>query len=175
MTDPEPPATTHTEPPQAAWYVIQCKAGDSFRAAEHLSNQGYEVFHPLLECQRRRRGKMVTVCEPLFPYYLFIRLDQINSNWRPIRSTRGVLRIVSFGYVPAAMPDCLIEQLKRCPNEPDGIHTRFSPGDSVQITDGPLKGLDAVFQHAKGTERAVVLLSMLQHQRPVEMPGDHLL
>ncbi|BBI60777.1 hypothetical protein HSBAA_20830 [Vreelandella sulfidaeris] len=77
-----------------SWYVIQCKGGESFRAAEHLTNQGYEVFHPVLNVKRKRQGKLVTVNEPLFPYYLFIRLDQVVSNWRPIRSTR-----VYFGYL----------------------------------------------------------------------------
>ncbi|MGB8714695.1 MAG: transcriptional activator RfaH, partial [Onishia taeanensis] len=73
----------------ARWYVIQCKGGESFRAAEHLANQGFDVFHPVLEVQKKRRGKLAWIAEPLFPYYLFIRLDRIASNWRPIRSTRG--------------------------------------------------------------------------------------
>ena len=32
--------------------------------------------------------------EPLFPGYLFIRLDSTHDNWYPIRSTRGVNRVV---------------------------------------------------------------------------------
>ncbi|GAA3898569.1 transcription/translation regulatory transformer protein RfaH [Halomonas cibimaris] len=158
----------------AAWYVVQCKAGESFRAAEQLANQHFQVFHPVLERKRRRQGKLTWVCEPLFPFYLFIQLDTINSNWRPIRSTRGVLRIVSFGHVPAAVPDALVASLQRCPHRREGAHTRFSAGDCVRIADGPFKGISAVFQYAKGTERAVVLLNMLQQPRPVEMPSDHL-
>ncbi|MEE3213915.1 MAG: transcription termination/antitermination NusG family protein, partial [Pseudomonadota bacterium] len=52
------------------WYVIQCKGGESFRAAQHLANQGYELFHPVLEVQKKRRNKLTWVEEPLFPYYL---------------------------------------------------------------------------------------------------------
>lgn len=164
-----------TQEDETAWYVVQCKAGESFRAAENLANQNFHVFHPVLERKRRRGGKLATVSEPMFPFYLFIRLDQISSNWRPIRSTRGVLRVVSFGYVPAPVPDALIEQLQHCPHRSDGVHTRFNPGDRFQIADGPFKGLEAVFQYAKGTERAVVLLNMLQHQRSIELPSEHLL
>ena len=40
------------------WYVVQCKGGESFRAAEHLANQGYELFHPMLEVQKKRRNKL---------------------------------------------------------------------------------------------------------------------
>lgn len=35
--------------------------------------------------------------ESLFPGYLFIQLDQLNDNWHPIRSTRGVNQLVTFG------------------------------------------------------------------------------
>ncbi|MDN6298497.1 MAG: transcription/translation regulatory transformer protein RfaH [Halomonas sp.] len=155
--------------------MAQCKAGESFRAAEHLGYQGYQVFHPVLNVQRRRRGKLTSVCEPLFPFYLFIYLDQINSNWRPIRSTRGVLRIIRFGNTPAAVPHSLIERLRHHPHETEGVHTRFCAGDKITIAEGPFKGLDAIFQRAKGEERAIILLNMLQHQRAIEVPNEHLI
>lgn len=159
----------------AAWYVVQCKAGESFRAAEHLDYQGYRVFHPVLNVQRRRRGQLTSVCEPLFPFYLFICLDQVTNNWRPIRSTRGVLRIIRFGNTPVPVPDALIEQLRHQPHAAEGAHAHFSAGDKITIAEGPFKGLDAVFQRAKGEERAIILLNMLQHQRSVEIPSEHLM
>ena len=154
---------------QAAWYVIQCKGGESFRAAENLGNQDYEVFHPVLNVQRRRSGKLSTVCEPLFPHYLFIRLDQIASNWRPIRSTRGVLKLLTFGDTPIPVSNTLIETLKQQPHEQDGIHSYFTPGQKVTITEGPFKNLEAIFKNAKGEERAIVLINMLQRPQQIEM------
>ena len=53
------------------WYLIQCKGGESFRATENLANQGYEIFHPVLQVQKKRRGRLCWIDEPLFPYYLF--------------------------------------------------------------------------------------------------------
>ncbi len=156
------------------WYVIQCKGGESFRAAEHLTNQGYEVFHPVLDVKRRRQGKPVMVTEPLFPYYLFIRLDQIVSNWRPIRSTRGVLRLLTFGNTPIAVPSALVEALRAQPHRQEGIHTYFSAGEKVTITDGPFKDLEAIFQRCKGEERAIVLLNVLQRPQHLNMPLDQL-
>lgn len=151
------------------WYVIQCKGGESFRAAENLGNQEYEVFHPVLEVARKRRGKLTTISEPMFPYYLFIRLDQIVSNWRPIRSTRGVLRLLTFGDTPIPVSDDLIETLRSQPHHKHGIHSYFSPGDKVTITDGPFKNLQAIFKCTKGEERAIVLLNMLHRPQHIEM------
>lgn len=153
-----------------SWYVIQCKGGESFRAAEHLTNQGYDVFHPVLTLKRKRQGKLVSVTEPLFPYYLFIRLDQVVSNWRPIRSTRGVLRLLTFGNKPIATPNALIDTLRSQPHQQDSIHTYFSAGEKVTITEGPFKDLEAIFTRCKGEERAIVLLNVLNRPQHLEVP-----
>lgn len=155
--------------PAPNWYVIQCKGGESFRAAENLGNQGYDVFHPVLDIPRKRQGKFKTISEPMFPYYLFIRLDQIASNWRPIRSTRGVLRLLTFGNTPVPVSDALIDTLISQPHEQQGIHSYFNPGDKVTITEGPFKDLEAVFKHVKGAERAIVLLNLLHRPQHIEM------
>ncbi|WP_444999288.1 transcription/translation regulatory transformer protein RfaH [Halomonas mongoliensis] len=154
------------------WYVIQCKGGESFRAAEHLANQGYEVFHPVLEVQKKRRGKLEWVSEPLFPYYLFIRLDRLVSNWRPIRSTRGVLKLVGFGDMPVAVEDGLVATLREHGSERSTTDRNlyFRAGEAVTITEGPFKELQAVFASHKGEERAIVLLNLLHRQQRLEMP-----
>lgn len=163
-----------TETSTAHWYVIQCKGSESFRAAEHLSNQGYEVFHPVLDVKRKQQGKLTTVTEPLFPYYLFIRLDQVVSNWRPIRSTRGVLRLLTFGNTPIAVPDALVETLRAQPHRQEGSHSYFTAGEKVTITDGPFKDLEAIFTRCKGEERAIVLLNVLQRPQHVELSVESL-
>ena len=157
-----------------SWYVIQCKGGESFRAAEHLTNQGYEVFHPVLNSQRKRQGKLTPVTEPLFPYYLFICLDQVVSNWRPIRSTRGVLRLLTFGDRPVAVPAPLVDTLRAQPHRQEGIHTYFSAGEKVTITEGPFKDLEAIFTRCKGEERAIVLLNVLNRPQHLNVPLDTL-
>ncbi|WP_110665016.1 transcription/translation regulatory transformer protein RfaH [Salinicola halophilus] len=155
------------------WYVIQCKGGESFRASEHLDNQGYEVFHPVLEVQRRRRGKLIWLAEPLFPHYLFIRLDRVASNWRPIRSTRGVLRLVSFGHEPVAVADELVMTLRdgqSADSRGERANVYYRQGDLVEITDGPFRSLQAVFDAQQGEERAIVLLNLLQQTQRLNVP-----
>ncbi|MHB0774016.1 transcription/translation regulatory transformer protein RfaH [Halomonas sp. WWR20] len=173
MMDHCDPAASPDENGCPRWYVVQCKGGESFRASEHLSNQGYRVFHPVLEVQKKRRGKLCWAAEPLFPYYLFLHLDRLSSNWRPIRSTRGVLRLVSFGSEPLAVPDALIETLQKCAQrspEAQEANVYFRPGEMVEIAEGPFSELQAVFESQKGDERAVVLINMLHKQQRLELP-----
>lgn len=174
MTDQLDPSALDDAAACPRWYVVQCKGGESFRASEHLTNQGYRVFHPLLEVQKKRRNKLVWIAEPLFPHYLFIRLDRVASNWRPIRSTRGVLRLVAFGDEPLPVPDTLVEMLvarsQRDETVREAGNVYFRPGEIVEITEGPFQALKAVFETQKGEERAIVLLNMLHHQQRLELP-----
>lgn len=149
------------------WYAIQCKAKESFRAAENLLNQGFEIFHPYMEVERLRAGKIKLVTEPLFPYYLFIHLNNHSDDWRPIRSTRGVLKLLSFGTTPLKVPNSLIEELKlRIQPAPENI---FKAGDQVLIDKGPFKGLKAIFENKRGDERVILLLKLLQQEQRVEV------
>ncbi len=150
-----------------SWYVIQCKAKESFRAAENLQNQGFEVFHPYIEVERLRAGKIKLINEPLFPYYLFIYLSDVTDNWRPIRSTRGVLKMLSFGTTPLKVPDKLIEELKQ--RIQPLAENLFKAGDEVLIDEGPLKGLKAIFETKQGDERVILLLNLLQKQQRVKV------
>lgn len=171
MSDSEcPPVDFDEDLPR--WYVIQCKGGESFRAAEHLGNQGYELFHPVLEVQKKRGGRLVWLNEPLFPHYIFIRLDRVASNWRPIRSTRGVLRIVTFGDKPLPVDDALVDTLreKGVEDRNASANVYFRAGEIVEITEGPFKDLQAVFASHKGEERAIVLLNLLNRQQRLVLP-----
>lgn len=150
------------------WYVIQCKANESFRAAENLENQGFEVFHPFIQVEKVRQGKLKLIDEPLFPYYLFISLSEVADNWRPIRSTRGVLKLVSFGHQPVRVADELVEMLReRVAPQPEDY---LKSGDRVIIEEGPFKGLNAIFQSKKGEERVILLLELLHKQQRLEIP-----
>ncbi|SFX62556.1 transcription/translation regulatory transformer protein RfaH [Marinospirillum alkaliphilum] len=153
---------------ERSWYVIQCKARESFRATEHLQNQGFEVFHPFIQVEKIRQGKLTLMDEPLFPYYLFIHLSDVTDNWRPIRSTRGVLKLLTFGNQPLQVDEQLIDQLRqRVQPEPEHL---LKAGDPLLIEEGPFKGLKAIFECHKGEERVILLLDLLQKQQRVELP-----
>ncbi len=49
-------------------------------ALENLQNQGYEVFLPTCQVQRKQQQAIQLVTEPLFSRYLFIRLSDVTSN-----------------------------------------------------------------------------------------------
>jgi transcriptional antiterminator RfaH len=155
------------------WYVIHTKPRQELRAQQNLSNQGYEAYLPLMSRQKLRRGLIEIAKEPLFPRYLFIRLDATHTgkSWGPIRSTLGVSTLVSFGGVPAKAPDSFIEALKR---QADAVSTVtksiYQAGDKILITSGPFAGIEGVFQMDDGESRAMLLIEMLSKSTQINVP-----
>lgn len=151
------------------WYLVQCKVGDTLRALENLENQSYVCFLPLIGVERIRKRKRCTVQEPLFPGYLFIHLNQWEDNWQPIRSTRGVIRLVAFGGMPIAVDNTLVDILKqRCAQQE--MVAALNEGERVLINEGPFAGLDAVFQSYDGNERVIIFLNFLNKQQKLTLP-----
>ncbi|WP_166643097.1 transcription/translation regulatory transformer protein RfaH [Alcanivorax sp. 24] len=163
MLDPSSSAM-NTAASQNAWYVVQCRANQNYRARENLENQGFTCFLPELSVERLRAGRRIQREEPLFPGYLFIRLDRAGG-WHTVRSTRGVQKLVTFGNQPVPVPDQVVEELQTR-TESQHQEQAFAPGDTLRIENGPFKDLEAVFQRFDGQERVIVLMGMLhkQHQ-----------
>jgi transcriptional antiterminator RfaH len=157
----------------ARWYLIQTKPRQEARAQEHLQRQQFECYRPLKSDPAKRRTARSQAEEELFPGYLFIRMDQVHDNWYPIRSTRGVARIVTFGGQPVPVQDELIEQIRERLSTP-APRIVFNQGDLVRINAGGFCDVEAIFLTADGTERAVILLNLLQRQQKVVLPMSSL-
>lgn len=146
------------------WHAVQHKPGQGNRALANLENQNIRCFHPESAIERVINRKHAVRSEPLFPGYIFIQIDQGDSSWRKLHSTRGVLRVLSFGGKPGVIPDEVINYIA------DTLETVQSAGglrkgEPVCIQEGPFSGLEAIFQSYDGEERAIVLISFMQSQR----------
>lgn len=156
------------------WFLVYTKPRQESLAQANLERQGYKTFLPLLRRQRRRRGKLESVVEPLFPRYLFVYLSATRDNWKPISSTFGVVAIVRFGSEPAKMPGDLVTTL-RGQADKDGIRNepKRTPvaGERVRIGSGLFEGYEGIFQASSGKERVTLLLGVAGCATKVELPG----
>jgi len=156
------------------WYLLQCKPAQCFRALEHLNNQNIVGFLPTMTREVLRSGRRVTLVEPLFPHYLFVHLDDVSDNWAPIRSTRGVARMVTFGQLPLAVPDAIVAALQQAETAGSVVEDIFHQGQSVEIVAGPLAGLSAVYAARDGDERVIVLLKILHQEQSLKLPIEQI-
>ncbi len=169
--EPTPLSTESSALSTLSWYLVHTKPRQEDIALANLERQGYECYLPQIRIERIRRRKVGVATEPMFPRYLFIRLDSSDQgkSWSPIRSTLGVSQLVHFGARAARVDDTLVDLLRQreraLPTE-----AMFHSGDSVVIADGPFAGIEAIYQTADAERRAFILLEILA--KPVSMHID---
>ena len=161
------------------WLLLQVKPRQELRALENLERQQGECYCPQIVIEKLSRGKRVQVEEALFPGYMFINVqpEQNGLTYTSIRSSRGVSKIVGFGVDPIKVPAALIAQIKRREQAgSNGASAKNVPqtGDSVNILEGPFKGLKAVFSHTDGQQRSIVLIGLLNQQTPTSFANTHI-
>lgn len=108
---------------------------------------------------------------------MFIHLSDATDDWRPIRSTIGVSKMVRFGDVPAVIPDRLIAELHRR-EDVDGIQIlpdlELQRGARVRIAEGLLEGYEGIFQCRTSKERVLLLLDIAQKSIKIEIESDQI-
>ncbi|NVJ60856.1 MAG: transcription/translation regulatory transformer protein RfaH [Gammaproteobacteria bacterium] len=159
---------------RSSWYLVATKPRQEVRAEEHLSNQSIVSLLPMAKIKKRFRDKVIESLEPLFPGYIFVKVDSESAYLSKIRSTRGVKDFIRFGQELAKVPLELIHKLqdlestgKSCVIE---VNELPRTGDFIHISSGPFSGLDAIFCQLDGDRRAIVLLDILGKSQRLIVP-----
>jgi|SRR6185312_5418459 transcriptional antiterminator RfaH len=151
--------------PTARWYVVQTQPRAEPKAVVNLARQGFETYMPRFLKRRRHARRIETIEAPLFPRYLFVRVDLASQRWRCIHSTVGVSRLVCNGDEPAAVSDAIVGGLRAREGE-DGLvrlapRRRFAQGEPVRVIDGALASCLGLYEGMADGDRVAVLLDLL--------------
>ncbi|MGB5832085.1 MAG: transcription/translation regulatory transformer protein RfaH [Thiohalocapsa sp.] len=148
-----------------AWYVVHTKPRKESLAEANLQRQDFETYLPSYKRIARHRNTWREIIEPLFPRYLFLRIDPNQQTVAPIRSTLGVTTLVTFGHRLAPVSDEIIDAIRHNAEAQTGLRIasehHFKRGDSVAITAGPFEGLQGIFETSSGAQRVALLLDIL--------------
>ena len=152
------------------WHLIYTKPKNEDFVENRLQSAGFEVLNAKLKQRRYLRRKLQDVISPLFPCYLFAKFDSLND-YRMIKSTRGIKKIVGGEWVPTIIPDEIISSVWQ--REEQGVITvmppSFEPGEEVLVKDGPFRDFEAVFQREiKGIDRVCILLKAINARLVVD-------
>jgi len=153
------------------WYVIHTKPGDEARVGTNLHNQEVETFLPLLETYQYCNGRMIPKIRPLFPNYLFARLD-LELHYYKVKWTRGVNKILGSGNEPVPISTKVIQTIKDRSGKDNlvKLEDELKDGDVVQVNSGPFKSLRGVFQKVMSSKgRVRILLSLIGVDVPVQI------
>ena len=162
---------------QSYWYLVHVKPRAEKMSTVHLDQLGLESFCPQLKQEKIIRRVRREVVVPLFPGYVFVKFDP-TFHYRAVQFSTGVRKIVSFGDTLARVDSSIIDairaritqgciQVSKC--------SSFQPGQKVRIHDGPLQGLEAVFEcEMSDRQRVTLLLQTVAYQARVVVPVDQI-
>jgi transcriptional antiterminator RfaH len=150
------------------WFALHTKPRREDFAAKSVSALGLESFLPRLKVERLVHGATRTVIKPLFLGYFFARFrpeDSIES----VKSSRGVLHVVSSGRFPIPVEDKIVCDIRNRAESDGLIRIRLQgvkPGDRVSIQHGPFQGLiGRVERELDDGRRVTILLETLLNAR----------
>ncbi|MEW6118027.1 MAG: transcription termination/antitermination NusG family protein [Nitrospirota bacterium] len=158
------------------WYAVYTKQRQEERVEENLSRASLEVFSPKLKRKKLIRGTYEQVVQPLFPCYIFVRFD-MDKHYHMIKYTRGVRGIIGNPGSPWPVGEDIIGIIRSRMNEEGLIVIKpdIRLGDSVEITEGPLKGFIGIFEkEMNDRDRVIVLLNTIEYQARVEIEKEFL-
>ena len=156
------------------WYAAYTSANHEKRVAEQLGVRAVEHFLPVYESVRRWKDRRVTLQMPLFPGYVFVRValrDRLQ-----VQQVPGVAHLVGFAGSPAALPDEEIEALRARLNSGVRVepHPYLSVGRRVQVSRGPMAGMQGILLQRKGKLRVVISIELIQRSVALEMDEANL-
>ncbi len=159
------------------WYLIRTKPGKERWVRDQLSPRLTEVFLPMLKARMPRWGRMAMSVAPLFPCYLFARLD-LQVNYFEVKYLAGVTGMVSAGPDPIVVPEAIVAEIRaRGVNDVVEIQeVPFDSGQQVRVVDGPFRGFEAIFErYLSSTERVAILLNTIENAGPrIVLPASAL-
>ena len=150
------------------WYALHCHPQKESFVWSELAARNIEVFYPHLRVKPAdpRSRKM----RPYFPGYLFVYADGNQVASSTFRWLPHVQGLVSFGGIPAPVPEALINEIKQRLEKdnyqlstPNHLH-----GDAVEVISPVFSGFEAIFDtYLPGPERVRVLLKMLNERQVI--------
>ena len=154
------------------WFALRVKPNFEKRVAMALRGKGFEELLPLYRSKRKWSDRVKVMDLPLFPGYLFCRLDLAAR--LPLVTTPGFLYIVGVGKNPQPVDEAEILAIQSVMRS--GVPVTPWPslvvGQKVQLQHGPLRGLVGVLTKIANQQRLYVSVTLLKRSISVEVAPE---
>jgi transcription termination/antitermination protein NusG len=154
------------------WYAVRVKPNYEKPVAEALRGKGLEGFLPLFRSKRQWSDRVKVMDLPLFPGYLFCRLNL--EERMPLVTTPGFLYLVGVGKNPEPVDEAEILAIQSVLRSgvPVTPHASLMVGQKVQLQHGPLRGVVGAISKIAGKHRLYVSVTLLKRSISVEVAPE---
>jgi transcription antitermination factor NusG len=154
----------------ARWWALHSRPRAEKTLARHFLGKGLSFFLPLAKKRWQKRGRLFTSTSPLFPGYIFLLGDE--SARVSALTTNQVAQCIRVEDQAQLHQDLARIHRLMISGEPLTPEERLQPGDWVEITGGPLEGLQGKVIRRGKHLRLFVEVQFLQRGASVEIDGS---
>ena len=154
---------------EGKWYVLHTRSRQEKALAADLKARGIAYFLPLAPKIRYWGTRKATVQEPLFPGYLFLRGEPEDAYHAD--RTKRVAQIIAVSDQQRLLWE--LNNLARAlgANAPLDPYPYLKKGVRVEVTSGPLRGVQGLVESRTSIERLILAVDMLGQAVSVELHG----
>ncbi len=158
---------------EVAWYAIQTRARSEKKVTGQLESKGVEAFLPVISQVHRWSDRRQLVHLPLFPGYVFVRINPKSDMRMSVLTTMGVYCFVGAGGAGLPIPDKQIDDVRTVVTNP----VSFAPypflrvGQRVRVKGGCLNGIEGTLISRDSEHRLVVSVELVRRSLAVRIDG----
>jgi transcription antitermination factor NusG len=151
------------------WFALRVRSRCEKVVALAARSKGFEDFLPLHRSRQHWSDRSKWVDVPLFPGYLFCRLNP--EDRFSLLTIRGVMHIVGVGRIPEPVDEQEILAIQHAvlSNAPMEPWPFVEDGRRVRLSSGPLAGLEGILVSNEAQLRVVVGLTILKRSVAVKV------
>jgi transcription antitermination factor NusG len=154
------------------WFAIRVRSQCEKITSCTLRGKGYEEFAPVYRSRRHWSDRVKELDLPLFPGYIFCRLDPHDR--LPVLTSPGIVSIIGVGKNPEPVDDSEIARIQAIVSS--GVLAAPWPflhaGQKIAVTRGPLTGVEGFLVGVRDQYRLVVSIQILQRSVAAEIDRD---
>lgn len=172
-------------PENRRWYILVTAPSHERIAAAHLIARQFKAYLPVIPDWTTRgvRRTKIRTLKPMFPGYLFVRLDMGTDNSRldHITNAPGVVRFLQLDNDLAILPDADMARVENVEKfhadslqRPPRLSDKFSLGEKVRVGYGPFSGFNADIIRLEDGDRIKVLIGLMRRATAVTIDASDL-
>jgi transcription antitermination factor NusG len=156
-----------------AWYALQIRYQCEKKVDAALREKAFESFAPMRPEVRRWSDRTKLVESPVFPGYMFVRMEAKSRSILEVLSLPGLVRFVTSGRELVAVPDREIETVRALTQSRASYEPGPFPvvGERVRVHGGCLQDVEGILVDQNGHEEIVISVGAIQ--RSLKVPLGH--
>ena len=162
---------------KSGWYLIYTRPQQEKKVHSQLTNLKVSSLLPMVRKLRVWHDRRKFIEQPLFPSYVFVRLDDIRDYYKGMEAD-GALYFVKIGKEMARVNDSVVNNIRLIGGQDLQLEVSgqfFQPGQRVVISQSPLTGLSGEVVQYNNKRKLLIKVDLLNRNILITLPEEYLM